>query len=116
MTIIPDLPELLIERVQVAEEITVTLCAAALTAACPACGTVSRRVQSRYTRRLHDLPASGRPVRLQLSVRRLFCAERTCAQRIFAERFPALCRPHAQCTIRLQTDLSQLGLAPMRFS
>jgi transposase len=68
-------------------------------------------VQSRYTRRLHDLPASGRPVRLQLSVRRLVCAERSCAQRIFAERFPAVCRPHAQRTIQLQTDLSQLGLA-----
>ena len=111
MTIIPDLPELLIERVQVAEEITVSLRAAALTAACPACGTVSQRVQSRYTRRLHDLPASGRPVRLQLSVRRLFCAKSTCAQRIFAERFPALCWPRAQRTIRLQADLSQLGLA-----
>jgi transposase len=111
MTLIPDRPELLIERVQVAEGITVSLRAAALTAACPACGTVSQRVQSRYTRRLHDLPASGRPVRLLLAVRRLFCAKSACAQRICAERFPALCRSHAQGTIRLQADLGQLGLA-----
>jgi transposase len=111
MTIIPDLPALRIERVHVAEEITISLRAAAPTAACPACGTVSQRVQSRYTRRLHDLPASGRPVRLQLWVRRLLCAKRTCAQRIFAERFPAVCRPRAQRTSRLQADLSQRGLA-----
>src|SRR5258708_30731634 len=40
--------------------ITVTLRAASQTAACPCCGTVAKRVQSRYTRHLHDLPSSER--------------------------------------------------------
>ena len=68
-------------------------------------------MQSRYTRRLHDLPASGRPVYLILHVRRFFCTKSTCAQKIFTERLPELCRPHAQRTIQLQQALCQLGLA-----
>lgn len=31
---------------------------------CPSCGTVSRRVHSRYRRRVTDLPLSGRIVQL----------------------------------------------------
>jgi hypothetical protein len=34
----------------------------------------------------------------------------TCAQKIFTERLPELCRPHAQRTIQLQQALCQLGL------
>ena len=109
--IFPDLPEVIIEQVQVADEITLTLRTTSPTASCPSCGTDSRRVQSRYTRRLHDLPASGRPVSLMLHVRRFFCTKSTCAQKIFTERLPELCRPHAQRTIQLQQALCQLGLA-----
>jgi len=45
-----------------------------------------------------------------MHVRRFFCKKRTCAQKIFAERLPTLCRPHAQCTKQLQEALCQLGL------
>jgi transposase len=108
--IFPDLPEVVIEQVQVADEITLTLRTTSPTASCPKCGTRSTRVQSRYTRRLHDLPSSGRPVCLILHVRRFVCTKSTCAQKIFAERLPELCRPHAQRTIQLQQALCQLGL------
>jgi transposase len=109
--IFPDLPEVVIEQVQVADEITLTLRTVSPTASCPRCGTRSTRVQSRYTRRLLDLPASGRSVSLILHVRRFFCTQSTCAQKIFTERLPELCRPHAQRTIQLQKALCQLGLA-----
>jgi len=46
-----------------------------------------------------------------LHVRRFFCTKSTCAQKIFTERLPELCRPHAQRTIQLQKALCQLGLA-----
>jgi transposase len=36
--------------------------------------------------------------------------KRTCAQKIFTERLPELCRPHAHRTKRLQKALCQLGL------
>jgi transposase len=45
-----------------------------------------------------------------MHVRRFFCKKRTCAQKIFAERLPTLCRPHAQRTKQLQEALCQLGL------
>ena len=109
--IFPDLPEVRIEQVHVANEITLTLRTTSSTASCPSCGTRSTRVQSRYTRRLCDLPSGGRPVCLMLHVRRFCCTKSTCAQKIFTERLPELCRPHAQRTIQLQKALCQLGLA-----
>ena len=45
-----------------------------------------------------------------MHVRRFFCKESTCAQKIFTERLPDLCRPHAQRTKRLQEALCRLGL------
>jgi transposase len=110
MTMFPEIAGVLIEQIRVAYEVTLTGRTTSPTALCPSCGTNSERVQSRYTRRLHDLPASGRPVHLNLQVRRFFCTKSTCAQKIFAERLPELCRPHAQRTLRLQEALSQLGL------
>ena len=90
MPIISDLSDLVIEQVSVAKEVTITVRAASPTAPCPCCGTISKRIQSRYTRTLRDLPASGRPVHLVVHVRRFFCQESTCVRKIFAERFPAL--------------------------
>ena len=110
MIIFPDLPNVEVEGVEVAEEITLTLRTTCPTAACPSCGTVSSRIQSRYTRTLRDLPSIGHPIRLIMHVRRFFCKKSTCAQKIFVERLPELCRPHAQRTKRLQEALCKLGL------
>jgi hypothetical protein len=110
MIIFPDLPAIEVEGVEVAFEITLTLRTVSPTAFCPSCGTASSRIQSRSTRTLHDLPSVGRPIRLIMQVRRFFCKKSTCAQKIFVERLPELCRPHAQRTIRLQEALCQLGL------
>ncbi len=110
MIIIPDLPDVQVEEVEVAFEITLTLRTTSPTASCPACGSASSRIQSRYRRTLRDLPSSGRPIRLILHVRRFFCKESACAQKIFTERLPDLCRPHAQRTKRLQEALCRLGL------
>lgn len=111
MVIFPDLSDGIVEQVQVADEITVTLRAASQTATCPCCGIVAKRVQSRYTRHLHDLPSSTRAVHLLVEVRRFFCPNKTCLRKIFAERFPLLALPHVQCTIRLQQTLRMLGFA-----
>jgi len=110
MTIFPESAGVLIEHISVTDEITLVGRTTSETSSCPSCGTDSWRIQSRYTRKLHDLPSSGRPVHLILSVRRFFCQNRTCPQKIFAERLPELCHPHAQRTLRLQEALSRLGL------
>src|SRR6059058_4008510 len=56
MIIFPDLANIEVEGVEVAEEIILTLRTISLTASCPSCGTASSRIQSRYTRMLHDIP------------------------------------------------------------
>lgn len=110
MIIIPDIPTSVIEDISVANEIRLTVRTTFPTACCSSCGTTSERVQSRYMRTLHDLPASGRPVTLLVQVRRFFCPQPRCPRKIFAESLPELCRPHAQRTVRLQKALCQLGL------
>src|SRR5256885_16924052 len=110
MLIFPDLPDIEVEGVEVAEEITLTLRTTSPTASCPSCGTASSRIQSRYTRTLRDLPSVGHPIRLIMHVRRFFCQKSTCPQKIFVERLPDLCHPHAQRTKRLQKALCHLGL------
>lgn len=110
MIVFPNLPDIEVEGIEVAEEITLRLRTVSPTAFCPSCGTASSRIQSRYTRTLRDLPAVGRPLQLVLHVRRFFCKKSTCVQKIFVERLPELCHPHAQRTKRLQKALCELGL------
>ena len=111
MVIFPDLSDVMVERVQIADEITVTLYAASQTTACPCCGTVATRVQSRYTRHVHDLASGERAIHLLVEVRRFFCLKKACHRKIFAERFSLLALPHPQRTIRLQQTLRMLGFA-----
>jgi transposase len=79
---------------------------------CPSCGTVSRRVHSRYHRRVGDLPLSGRSVNLLVVARRFRCDAVLCGRQIFAERFAddALA-PWARRTARLDHIVHHLGLA-----
>jgi transposase len=109
MTIIPDLSDLVIEQVSMTNEVTITVHAASPTAPCPCCGIISKRIQSRYTRTVRDLPASGRPVHLVIHVRRFFCQESTCVRKIFAERFPSLTLPRVKFTLRLREALTEMG-------
>src|SRR5438046_1013383 len=77
------------------ENLTVHLAITVPNAACPVCGSDTRRVRSRYTRRLDDLPCLGRRVRLRVAVRRFVCQQPVCPRRIFAERLPGFAAPRA---------------------
>src|ERR1700678_1282313 len=71
---------------------------------CPSCGTVSRRVHSRYRRRVTDLPLSGRIVQLLVIARRFRCAAVLCGRQIFTERFAeGVLAPSARRTARLDS-------------
>ena len=79
---------------------------------CPSCGRASRRVHSRYCRRVADLPLSGRRVRLIVVARRFRCDAVLCRQRIFAERFgDAVLAVFARRTAKLDFVVHHLGLA-----
>lgn len=81
------------------------------TAGCPACGQASARIHSRYQRRLAGLPWHGRPLRLQLDVRRFVCVSPDCPRQIFTERLPELAAPYARTTIPLHQAHTQIGAA-----
>jgi len=79
---------------------------------CPSCGGESRRVHSRYRRRLADLPISGRCVQLTIVARRFYCDTVLCGRRIFTERFESdILAPWARRTARLDHLVHHLGLA-----
>jgi transposase len=78
---------------------------------CRQCGRVSTRVHSRYRRRVADLPVSGRPVVVWLTVRRFFCDDVDCSACTFVEQVPGLTERHARRSIGLQGALTAVGLA-----
>ncbi|MFI6361072.1 ISL3 family transposase [Streptomyces sp. NPDC050743] len=79
-------------------------------AACPASGTVSTRVHSRYVRRLADSAVGGRAVMIELQVRRFRCRQRTCRQATFAEQVDGLTFRHGRRSAGLQAVLERLAV------
>lgn len=69
------------------DKTVITVRASGSVGLCPSCGTVSRRVHSRYRRRVTDLPLSGRVVQLLVIARRFRCDAVVCGRQIFTERF-----------------------------
>ena len=78
---------------------------------CPDCGTQSRRLHSRYRRRLLDLTWQGRPVALQVQARRFRCLAPSCPRQTFAERLAGVAGVAARRTARLGDVQRCLGLA-----
>jgi len=82
-----------------------------VSAACPGCGAVSRRVHSRYQRKLLDTAAGGREVVICLAVRRFLCLSADCAKVTFAEQVSGLTSKHARRTPALTAVLRAVALA-----
>jgi transposase len=78
---------------------------------CPDCGAFSSRVHSRYPRRLADVAVGGRPVVIDLSVRRLFCDVASCARCTFAEQVEGLTIRYGRRTVVLGTVVQAVALA-----
>ncbi len=78
---------------------------------CPVCRCSTQRIHSRYERTVADLPWAQFRVRLQVRVRKFFCANTRCARRIFTERLPQVVAPWARRTLRLTRALEHLAVA-----
>lgn len=91
--------------------LTVTLVSNQLSPCCPLCGSAARRVHSRYTRHVADLPCAGQSIRLLIQVRKYFCEESICPRKIFAERLSPFIAPFARVTRRLFQIVQLIGLA-----
>lgn len=55
-------------------------------ATCPYCGHLSKKVHSRYLRRLRDLPAFGKAMDICFHARKFFCDNQECRYKTFAEQ------------------------------
>ena len=108
----PHLAGLRVDRVEDAgQEVVIWACPGSAGASCPRCGTWSSRVHSRYTRRVADGAAGGRPVVACLTVRRLFCGNPGCAAVTFAEQAEGLTGRYRRRTLPLLDLLTQVALA-----
>jgi transposase len=108
----PHLGGLRVDRVEDAgQEVVIWACPGSAGASCPRCGTWSARVHSRYTRRVADGAAGGRPVVACLTVRRLFCGNPGCAAVTFAEQAEGLTGRYRRRTLPLLDLLTQVALA-----
>ena len=67
---------------------------------CPACGTASRRVHSRYRRKFADLPWEGLPVVILLHARKFIYVEDRCRRKVFTERLPGTVGRYARRSCR----------------
>jgi zinc-finger of transposase IS204/IS1001/IS1096/IS1165/Transposase len=108
----PHLAGVLVERVFLAgRTVRIRVRASGSKAACPACGTVSRRVHSRYERRLSDLAVAGQEVILELAARRFFCGSAACGKATFAEQVLGLTARYGRRSAGLTEVLRAVALA-----
>jgi transposase len=79
--------------------------------ACPDCSRLSRHEHSRYTRHLADAAVGGRAVRIELSVRRLYCHNPDCPRVTFVEQINGLTVRYPRRTPLLQHLLEAVASA-----
>jgi transposase len=88
-TLIPNISEVVLVCLRPKDgAIQMVLRACRSSSACPCCGTVSKRVHSRYHRKLWDLPWEKLPVLILLQTRKFFCTGKDCRRSIFTEPLP----------------------------
>ncbi|MFF4364466.1 ISL3 family transposase [Streptomyces sp. NPDC001604] len=111
--LLPCLAAVLVEQVRVEDGklLVVARTRDGTAVACPDCGTPARRVHSRYRRRLADAGLGGRPVVIDLCVRRLFCDTARCARRTFAEQVAELTVRYGRRTVVLAEMVQAIALA-----
>ncbi|MGW1616440.1 ISL3 family transposase [Streptomyces sp. NPDC002285] len=79
-------------------------------ARCTGCDVSSSWVHSRYVRHLADSALGGRPVRIELSVRRLYCENAVCPKVTFAEQTDGLTVRYQRRTPLLQSLVVLVGI------
>ncbi|MFF4448781.1 ISL3 family transposase [Streptomyces sp. NPDC001502] len=79
-------------------------------AGCSGCGVLSAWTHSRYVRHLADAALGGRPVRIDLSVRRLYCENPFCPKVTFAEQVPGLTVRYQRRTPLLHHLVESVGV------
>lgn len=82
-----------------------------IAARCPAYSTVSRRVRTRYERRLLDAPVGGRETVLHLRVRRFICTLADCVRQNVAEQIDGVTVRHGRFSALARQGVEAVALA-----
>jgi transposase len=110
--LLPHLNGVEVELVELeADSVLVDAVPMAAGATCPRCRVWSRRVHSRYVRRVADVAVGGRNVLIRVKVRRFFCKHDSCPARTFVEQVEGLTLRHARRSPALRRMLETIGLA-----
>ena len=80
----------------------------AKTAKCTCCGKKSKSIHSSYMRKLTDLSAAGKSVKIILKVRKFRCRNIQCTQTVFSEQHPPLTQKYSRLTSRATHYLQKL--------
>jgi hypothetical protein len=101
-----------VEHIQITEQgLVIEVEASHPTSCCPLCAQTSDSIKTHYRRVLRDAPCAGRQVQLILTVRKFYCRNPCCPQRVFTERLPTFVEPWARMTIRCCQQITSIGLA-----
>jgi transposase len=84
---------------------------ATIEAACPRCGTSSRRRHSHYERRLSDTAVGGQELAIHLRVHRFVCGNDSCFKQTFAEQVPGLTVRYGRRSLAASKALQSIALA-----
>jgi transposase len=94
-----------------ADELLVRVTSNRSHSSCPLCATPSQAIHSYYRRKPLDLPCTGRPIRLLLTVKKFFCRVASCPRKIYTERIPELLQSSSRLTTRLRSAVQEVGFA-----
>ncbi|WP_037583136.1 ISL3 family transposase [Stigmatella aurantiaca] len=112
MTSLYSIPGCHVERVarRGSAQARLTVRSESVGAQCPSCKSRSTAPHSTYVRHPTDLPCAGRPVQLELRVRRFYCRNPECSRRTFTEPVSRLLAARARRTRRLATAQCAVGM------
>nr|WP_308802059.1 transposase family protein [Streptomyces polyasparticus] len=109
--VFPHLSKVLVERVRVEDGVVrVKARTRRRVLRCPDCGVSSSRVHSWYQRHLADTAVGGRPVVIDLAVRRLVCDAEDCTRRTFVEQVAGLTIRYGRRTVALLEVVQAIAL------
>lgn len=111
-SLIPQLSDVLVISVEVSDAVVAVRARtrSGEPAGCTGCGQLSAWCHSRYVRCLSDVTLAGRPLRIDLSVRRLYCENMACPKVTFAEQVPGLTVRYQRRTPPLQRLVEDVGV------
>src|SRR5262249_27834859 len=111
--LLPQLAAVQVDEVQASEELIriVARTCADVVVACPGCGQPSDWEHSRYMRHVADEAVGGRPVLIDLSVRRLYCENPRCPRKTFVEQVDGLTVRYQRRTPALQRVVQAVAVA-----